>query len=270
MAEKVLFIAEEIHPYVAESTKSTIGRNLPQSVQAAGKEIRIFMPKWGNINERRNQLHEVIRLSGINLIIDDTDHPLIIKVASLQASRIQVYFIDNEDFFYNRPGFKDQDGTPYEDNDERMIFFNRGVLETVNKLRWCPDVVHCHGAFTSLVPLLIRKSFSQTPSFMQSKVVTSLYGSNFQQPTHERFLEKVLTKGIIKEDIEGLEGNFSAEDLLKFAIKHSDGIIEQTEGVNPELLEYARSLGKPVMTLDEHASEQAQTYTDFYDRVCQE
>ena len=144
-ANKVLFITQEITPYVSESEMANIGRNLPQAIQEKGREIRTFMPKWGNINERRNQLHEVIRLSGMNLIIDDTDHPLIIKVASIQSARMQVYFIDNDDYFQNRMQTADENGVEYDDNDSRAVFYARGVLETVKKLRWCPDVIHCHG-----------------------------------------------------------------------------------------------------------------------------
>ena len=141
-ANKILFITQEITPFVSESVMANVGRSLPQATQDLGKEIRIFTPKWGIINERRNQLHEVIRLSGMNLIIDDTDHPLIIKVASLQAARMQVYFIDNDDYFHNRAMTVDENGVEYGDNDERTIFFARGVLETVKKLRWCPEVIH--------------------------------------------------------------------------------------------------------------------------------
>ena len=152
-ANKVLFITQEITPYVPESELSKMGRYLPQAIQEKGKEIRTFMPKWGNVNERRNQLHEVIRLSGMNLIIDDTDHPLIIKVASIQAARMQVYFIDNDDYFQQRLMKLDENGVEYNDNDERAIFYARGVLETVKKLRWCPDIIHCHGWMSALVPL---------------------------------------------------------------------------------------------------------------------
>ena len=155
---KVLFIAQEITPYLPESEIANICRNLPQGIQDRGHEIRTFMPKYGSINERRNQLHEVIRLSGMNLIIDDTDHPLIIKVASIQSARMQVYFIDNDDYFQrNADGVVDEDMRP--DNDERSIFFVRGVMETVKKLRWTPDIIHCHCWITALTPLYIKKSY---------------------------------------------------------------------------------------------------------------
>ena len=165
MAKKVLFINQEITPYVPETNMSIMGRDLPQKAQEAGLEIRTFMPKWGNINERRGQLHEVIRLSGMNLIIDDTDHPLIIKVASIPQSRIQVYFIDNDDYFTKRQMTTDEAGEEYADNGERAIFFARGVLETVKKLRWTPDIIHCQGWMSAVVPFYIKKAYHEEPSF---------------------------------------------------------------------------------------------------------
>ena len=160
MKKRVLFINQEMLPYIEESEIAKIGRNLPQGIQQKGKEIRTFMPRFGCINERRNQLHEVIRLSGMNLIIDDNDHPLIIKVASIQAARMQVYFIDNEEYFQRKFGLKDKAGNFFEDNDERAIFYCRGVLETVKKLGWAPDIIHCHGWMNAFVPLNIKKVFN--------------------------------------------------------------------------------------------------------------
>src|SRR5690554_7514193 len=154
---KVLFISQEITPYLPENELSVMARNLPQGIQERGKEIRTFMPRFGSINERRNQLHEVIRLSGMNLVIDDTDHPLIIKVASIQAARMQVYFIDNEDYFHRKQVVANSKGEEFPDNDERALFFARGVLETVIKLRWAPDLIHCHGWLTGLIPLYLKK-----------------------------------------------------------------------------------------------------------------
>ena len=170
-AKKILFITQEIIPYVPESAMSVAGREIPQSVQDSGREIRTFMPRWGIINERRNQLHEVIRLSGMNIIIDDTDHPLIIKVASIQAARMQVYFIDNDDYFHKRQMMKDENGEEYEDNAERAIFYARGVLETVKKLRWCPDVIHCHGWMSAIAPLSFMTGYKDVPHYGNRKVV---------------------------------------------------------------------------------------------------
>jgi starch synthase len=176
---KVLFVTQEITPYLKDSHMGMIGRYLPQGIQEKGREIRTFMPRYGNINERRNQLHEVIRLSGMNLIINDADHPLIIKVASIQQARMQIYFIDNEDYFQRKHTFYDKNNKFFPDNDERVIFYSRGVIETVKKLGWGPDIIHCHGWMTSLVPLYIKKAFYENPLFTDTKVIISLYDDDF-------------------------------------------------------------------------------------------
>ena len=248
MANRVLFITQEIIPYVAESEMSSAGRKLPQAIQEKGREIRTFMPKWGNVNERRNQLHEVIRLSGMNLIIDDTDHPLIIKVASIQAARMQVYFIDNDDYFQNRLMATDEDGKEYEDNDERAIFYARGVLETVKKLRWCPEMIHCQGWISALVPLYIKKAYMEEPSFRDSKVVLSLFEDDLKSNLQDNIVEKIMLKNIEKSDIEGVIPNPTTyKDLYKLAISYSDGIVLHGDNLDPELIEYAREKGIPVL-----------------------
>ena len=258
MANKVLFITQEIIPYVAESEMAIAGRKLPQGIQERGKEIRTFMPKWGNVNERRNQLHEVIRLSGMNLIIDDTDHPLIIKVASIQAARMQVYFIDNDDYFQHRLMERNEEGVEYPDNDERAIFYARGVLETVKKLRWCPEIIHCQGWISALVPLYIKKAYMEEPSFRDSKVVFSLFENN---------MSSNLQEDIKKGDIEPIvPPTATFKDLCKLAISYSDGVIQQSENVDPELLEYAREKGIPVLEY-----QPIETFADainqFYDEI---
>ena len=265
-ANKVLFITQEITPYVSESEMSLVGRNLPQAIQEKGREIRTFMPKWGNINERRNQLHEVIRLSGMNLIIDDTDHPLIIKVASIQSARMQVYFIDNDDYFQNRLQVVDENGVEYEDNDARAIFYARGVLETVKKLRWCPDVIHCHGWMTALAPLYIKKAYKDEPSFRDAKVVFSLYDNDFKEPFHPDFASKLLLKGISKKDVADLKEPVDYTALCKLAVDYSDGVIQQSEHVNEEVIAYARQIGKPVLGY-QSPEIFADACNDFYDQV---
>ena len=265
-ANRILFITQEITPFVPESTISNIGRYLPQATQDQGKEIRIFTPKWGIINERRNQLHEVIRLSGMNLIIDDTDHPLIIKVASLQAARMQVYFIDNDDYFHNRAMTADENGNEYSDNDERAIFFARGVLETVKKLRWCPEVIHCHGWISALLPLFVKKAYNEEPSFRDSKIVISLYDDNFESQFPENFKQKLIHKEMQEEAISSIETPVTYNELAKLAIRYCDGIIINGDNVSPELVEYAKSLGKPV--LPKPADEEYNNAcNDFYDTV---
>ena len=187
MAKKILFINQEITPYVPESELSVMGKALPQTMQEKGHEIRTFMPKWGTINERRGQLHEVIRLSGMNLIIDETDHPLIIKVASIAQTRIQVYFIDNEDYFSKRQMITNEQGEDYTDNGERAIFFARGILETVKKLRWIPDIIHCQGWMGAVVPLYIKTAYHDEPSFANTKVVTSLFAKSLKSDLGDNF-----------------------------------------------------------------------------------
>ena len=267
MANKVLFITQEIIPYVAESEMAIAGRKIPQTIQEKGREIRTFMPKWGNVNERRNQLHEVIRLSGMNLIIDDTDHPLIIKVASIQAARMQVYFIDNDDYFQNRLMATNENGEEYTDNDERAIFYARGVLETVKKLRWCPEVIHCQGWVSALAPLYIKKAYMDEPSFRDSKVVFSLFENDLKSNLQEDIIEKMLLKDIEKSDIEDvIPASATYKDLYKLAIKYSDGVILHSENIDPELIAYARELGIPVLEY-----QPIETFTDainnFYDEI---
>lgn len=268
-ANKVLFITQEIAPYVTDSEMALLGRTLPQAIQERGHEIRTFMPKWGVINERRNQLHEVIRLSGMNLIIDDTDHPLIIKVASIQSARMQVYFIDNDDYFQNRLMVADEQGREYEDNDARIIFYARGVLETVKKLRWCPDVIHCHGWISALAPLYIKKAYKDEPSFRSSKVVISLYGKGFDQTLDADFVAKLMLKGVAKKDVAKLKSPVSYKELCKLAIDFSDGVIQQEKEVDPELIAYAREAGKPVLDYVE-PDLFADACDKFYDTVAGE
>ena len=240
--KKILYISQEIYPYLDETPISNISRYLPQAIQEKGKEIRAFMPKYGNINERRNQLHEVIRLSGMNLIIDDTDHSLIIKVASIQAARMQVYFIDNEDYFQNRETLVDKNGEEYDDNDERAIFFIRGVMETIKKLRWVPDVVHCHGWFSALAPLFIKKGYADDPCFKDAKVVYSIYAETVKKPFNMDIADKLRFDGIGDPEIEKVKarGNMDYQNLMKLAIDFSDGVIMGSDTIDPDVQAYLK------------------------------
>ena len=231
MAKKVLFINTEITPYVPETPLSLLGKSVPQAIQEKGFEIRTFMPKWGIINERRGQLHEVIRLSGMNLIIDDTDHPLIIKVASIQGARLQVYFIDNDDYFTKRQMGMDADGNEYGDNGERAIFFARGVLETVKKLRWVPDVIHCQGWMSAVVPLYIKQAYQDEPSFANTKVVTSLFGPELKGSLGDNFKQCIEFKDITAESLKGYKDDFDINELYKMAIDYSDGLVVATDDI---------------------------------------
>ena len=244
---------------------SLIGRYLPQGIQEKGREIRTFMPKFGCINERRNQLHEVIRLSGMNLIINDTDHPLIIKVASIQAARMQVYFIDNEDYFQRKQTLQDENGEYFEDNDERAIFFARGVLETVKKLRWAPDIIHCHGWFTSLIPLYIKKAYNEDPLFANSKVIYSAYNDGFDKPLKKEFKDKILFENITNDDVKILkEPTFN--NLSKLAIQTADATIIGSETINDELNSFIKESGKPYLDY-QNEEEYIDAYSNFYDQI---
>jgi len=262
---KVLYISQEITPYLPETEMSTISRFLPQKIQDKGKEIRTFMPRFGTINERRNQLHEVIRLSGMNLIIDDTDHPLIIKVASIQSARMQVYFIDNEDYFQRKFVLRNDDNKEFEDNDERAIFFARGVLETVRKLRWAPDIVHCHGWFSGLVPLYVKKTFKDDPLFSRSKVIYSVYADDFKKAFRSDFKKKVKTEGITEKDVEVLK----TPDFVsysKLAVMKSDGVIIASKKINPELEKFILQQKIPVLPFQD-TEDYVDAYSDFYDQI---
>ena len=263
---RILFVSQQIYPFLDQETPiRTLNRKLPEWFQANGYETRTFMPKFGDINERRNQLHEVIRLSGINLIISETDHPLIIKVASIQSARIQIYFIDNDDYFYRRKGLVDANGEEYKDNDERCLFFARGVLETVKKLRWTPNFVHCSGWMSALTPLFLKKLYADTPFFENTKIILSLDNEEYNTPFSSKFTNKILGGGILNSDIRGIAGlPVGYEDLMRLAIDYSDAIVLASENVNQRLLNYAQNSGKPIMP---YVGEDKQAYLDFYNSL---
>ncbi len=263
---KILYVSSEI--FLPESVMSTRGRTLSQSMQEYGSEIRTFMPRWGTINERRNQLHEVIRLSGMNLIIDDNDHQLIIKVASIPAARVQVYFIDNDDYFHRKAELTDDDGALWPDNDERAVFFARGVLETVKKLRWEPSVVHCHGWFSAIVPVYLRGSFASDPVFRGSKIVVSLYNDAFQGGLNASVRQKIENEGMMGPELEILD-NPSYENLMKLVIDYADGVVIEEKFDNGNLVDYARRSGKPLLDWDgdRQSAQYMDVYHTFYDEL---
>ncbi|MDQ3192018.1 MAG: glycogen/starch synthase [Bacteroidota bacterium] len=262
---KVLFISQEITPYLEETPISLLSRKLPQGIQERGKEIRVFMPKYGCINERRNQLHEVIRLSGMNLIIDESDHPLIIKVASIQAARMQVYFIDNEEYFNRKTMLHDKKEVFFTDNDERAIFFCRGVLETVKKLGWAPDIVHCHGWLTSLVPLYLKKAFKEDPIFANCKIVYSVYDNEFEGSLSLDYSKKLKIEGVSDQDVEVLKKpNFV--NVNKSAIAMADAVIIGSEKINKDIEQYIKETNKPMLSY-QPADSYIDAYSTFYDEV---
>lgn len=237
--KKILFINHEITPYVPENEQSIMGRTLSQTIQEKGCEIRTFMPKWGIINERRGQLHEVQRLSGMNIIIDDTDHPLIIKVASIPQSKIQVYFIDNEEFFLKRRLFFDEDNNPYKDNGERAIFFARGVIETMKKLRWSPDIIHCQGLMSAFVPLYIKQAYKDEPTVCNAKIVTSIFNEPEQIQFEEGLKKKIAFKDITIDSLSSYNDTLTTSDFQRIAIEHSDGIVAASDNISDEIAKIA-------------------------------
>lgn len=266
---RVLYVSQEITPFLPKSELSEVARNLPQGIHEKGKEIRVFMPRYGSINERRHQLHEVIRLSGMNLVVNDTDHPLIIKVASIPTARMQVYFIDNEDFFQRKAVFEGKnDGKFFKDNDERSMFFCRGVLETVRKLGWAPDIIHCHGWFTSLLPLYVKKYYNDDPHFSDAKIVFSAYEDGFEGSLDKDLVKKLKFDGFKDEDItELIDPTFEA--MNKFAFRYSDGIIEGSEEL-PEAIKGAIDASDKAKMEYCDLSTCVKAYSDFYDEIVEE
>lgn len=266
-SRKILYVCQEIMPYLPETELSTLSRRLVQAMQERGNEIRTFMPRYGCINERRNQLHEVIRLSGMNLIIDDNDHQLIIKVASIPSARIQIYFIDNDDFFSRKAVLTSAEGEEFEDNDERAIFFARGVLETVKKLNWSPNIVHCMGWMSAIVPIYLKQVFNDDPLFRDVKVVVSLCDDSFNTPFNADFAQKIANEGVKDEKLSELSTP-SYENLYRFVIDYADAVVVASADADPSLVEYARQSGKPMLEYKEcEQAEMFDNYNRFYEEL---
>lgn len=260
--KRILYVSSEVVPYLAENEVSLLSYDVPKMINDQGGQIRIFMPRYGNINERRHQLHEVIRLSGMNLVVNDLDMPLIIKVASIPKERIQVYFIDNDEYFKRKATFSDEEGVLYPDNDERAIFFAKGVVETVKKLNWVPDIIHVHGWMASLLPVYMKHYYKDEALFSETKIVTSVYSQSFEGSLDTEMINKIKFDNVPQEAIQELEiPNY--ENLIKAAIKHSDGVIIASENVSSSLTKFIESSGKPFLpfaTKDKFA----EAYTNFY------
>ncbi len=267
MPSKILYVCQEIKPYLPETEHSVLCRELVQAMQERGNEIRTFMPRYGCINERRHQLHEVIRLSGMNLIIDDNDHQLIIKVASIPSARVQIYFIDNDDYFSRKATLVDAEGNYFADNDERAIFFARGILETVKKLRWTPTVVHCHGWFSAVVPVYLKHVFADDPIFRDIKVVVSLYGDPFPGELDAGFAEKIAGEGVKDEKLEIL-ARPSYENLCRFVMEYADGVVAGSKQIDEKILAIARESGKPMLEYQDPAeADFFDNYNRFYEAI---
>jgi starch synthase len=260
-AEKILFVTQEISPYVPDSELTNLGYNVPNTTIESGREARIFMPKWGNINERRNQLHPVQRISGMNLVVDDTDYQLIIKVASIVGTRMQVYFIDDDDFFGKRLAEHDREGKEYTDNFARSAFYARSVIETVKKMRWTPNIVHCHGWISALAPVYLKMAYAEEPCFRDCRVVYTVAPSQLTLPTGDRAGEIMEYRQANGECFSELGNNLTPTDVIKLAVKFSDGVTFLSP--NPEIEAYAREQGKLIM----ETAPTEENYLNFFDEV---
>ncbi len=260
--KKILYVSSEVVPYLAENEVSIMSYDVPKMVNDQGGQIRIFMPRYGNINERRHQLHEVIRLSGMNLVVNDLDMPLIIKVASIPKERIQVYFIDNDEYFKRKYTFSDEKGQMYSDNDERAIFFAKGVVETVKKLNWVPDIIHVHGWMAAMLPIYLKHYYKNEALFSETKIVTSVYSQSFEGSLNVEMINKVQFDNVPLDAIIDLEVP-DYENIIKATVKHSDAVIIASENLSPSLTKFIETSGKPFLpflTKDEFAL----AYTNFY------
>lgn len=260
--KRILYVSSEVVPYLAENEVSLMSYDVPKMINDQGGQIRIFMPRYGNINERRHQLHEVIRLSGMNLIVNDLDMPLIIKVASIPKERIQVYFIDNDEYFKRKATFTDEEGVMYPDNDERAIFFAKGVVETVKKLNWVPDIIHVHGWMAGILPLYLKQYYKDDALFADTKIITSVYGQSFEGSLNEKMIDKIVFDGIARKDIEILETP-NYENIIKTSVLNSDAVIIASENVPSTLTKFIESSGKPFLPFVPK-DRFAEAYTDFY------
>ena len=259
--KRVLYVSSEVLPYLPETEISSMSFEAPRLVNNNSGQIRIFMPRYGNINERRHQLHEVIRLSGMNLVINDLDMPLIIKVASIPKERMQVYFIDNEDYFKRKATYADEEGNFYSDNDERAIFFAKGVIETVKKLNWSPDIIHVHGWLASFLPLYLRNYYGNEPLFENSKIVTSVYNQSFDEELNANTIDKIQYDAIDDDAIEHLKKP-NYVNLMKVAIENSDAVILGSTEIPEELEGFIEKMDIPVLKYH-NMDDFSQAYLDF-------
>ena len=225
---RILYAATEINPFLQTTKVAEFLQTLPQGMQERGMEIRIFVPRFGLINERKNRLHEVVRLSGINIAVGDDEKPLVIKVASIPNAKLQVYFIDNEDYFHRKSVFVDKNNKFHQDNDERAIFFCKGVLETVKKLGWAPDIVHCNDWMTGLIPMYLKTTYKKDPIFKDSKSMFTVYNNSYTHKFSEDLLEKVKMLDIDDSMLTHLE-SADTNGFIKCGMEYADAVIKTNE-----------------------------------------
>lgn len=260
--KRILYVSSEVVPYLAENEVSLMSYDVPKMINDRGGQIRIFMPRYGNVNERRHQLHEVIRLSGMNLVVNDVDMPLIIKVASIPKERIQVYFIDNDEYFKRKATFTDEEGVLYPDNDERAIFFAKGVVETVKKLNWVPDIIHVQGWLAAMLPIYMKHYYKDEALFADTKIVTSVFSQSFDGTLDLEMGKKVQFDGVPQDSVKELD-NPTFENIMMASINHSDGVVIASEDISSNLTKFIEASKKPFLPF---ASKDtfAEAYTEFY------
>ena len=261
--KKILYVSSEVIPYMPQTDIANMTYSLPNMVNENGGQPRIFIPKYGIINERRHQLHEVIRLSGINLIIDDMDMPLILKVASIPKERMQVYFIDSEDYFKNRLVECDKKGKLYKDNDERSIFFAKGIIETIKKLNWTPDLIHVHGWIASLLPLYLKNFYNNDPMFENTKVIVSIYDNQLKGKLDKKIINKLKFDDIDDKNLSILE-NPTYDNLYRISLALSDGVIFASD-IKKNYIEMIKKAKIPVLECFSNIDFEKE-YLDFYEK----
>ena len=266
--KRIMFVSSEMSPFLETSGIADLALRLPKHIQERNTEIRVFIPRFGVINERRNKLHEVVRLSGININIDDTDYPLTIKVASLPQAKLQVYFLDNEDYFHRKFIFSDENNKFFKDNDERTIFFCKGVLETCKKLGWPPDLIHCQGWMTSLIPMYLKTTYKDDPIFRRSKVVYSVFENQYSSSLGKDFVRKASLQHVKQEHTAPYE-NGECASMYIGGMSHADGIIKASENIHPKVEKYLDSQKKKLIleSPQGEATDLIDIYEQFYIKV---
>jgi starch synthase len=265
--KRILIVTQEMDPYLAITEASKIANEIPKYMLESGMEIRVLMPKFGTINERRHRLHEVVRLSGINVIINDEDYPLVIKVASLPGARLQVYFLDNEDFFKRKLVFHDENNKFFDDNSDRMIFFCKGALETVRKFGWAPDIIHCFGWMTSLIPMYLKTTYKDDPIFTNTKVIYSVFKNEFKDKLKNDFAAKLaISEEISKKDVEYFK-NGDNTSLLIGGSQFADGLIVG-DGLDEKVTSHLKKAkGKQVLKVTSNEDKPVAEFGEFYQNI---
>lgn len=265
--KRILIVTQEMDPYLAITEASKIANEIPKYMLESGMEIRVLMPKFGTINERRHRLHEVVRLSGINVIINDEDYPLVIKVASLPGARLQVYFLDNEDFFKRKLVFHDENNKFFDDNSDRMIFFCKGALETVRKFGWAPDIIHCFGWMTSLIPMYLKTTYKDDPIFANTKVIYSVFKNEFNDKLKNDFATKLaISEEISKKHIDMFKGGDNTS-LLIGGLEYADGLVVGDSLDEKVTSHLKKAKGKQVLHIDSNEEKPVDIFGEFYQNI---